>query len=57
MEVVHDPVCGQKLRWSQAGGVICHDGTLYYFCCRGCLSRFSKNPRRFVLKTAGTTTS
>lgn len=27
-----------------------HDGKRVYFCCKGCISRFNKNPAKYVKK-------
>ncbi|BCS54146.1 YHS domain-containing protein [Geobacter sp. SVR] len=47
--IVQDPVCGESLDWQKAA-VINYQGKLYYFCCRTCLSRFQKTPRRYCCK-------
>jgi YHS domain-containing protein len=47
--IVQDPVCGESLDWQKAS-VINYQGKLYYFCCRSCLARFQKAPRRYCCK-------
>lgn len=47
MEIVRDPVCGELIHWQKANAVICFDGRLYYFCCKSCLSKFNRNPKKF----------
>lgn len=46
-----DPVCGMAVAIAGAAHVHEHEGTSYYFCCGGCLTRFAEEPDRFL--TAG----
>ena len=50
---VKDPVCGMNVVPERAAGSHTHDGTTYYFCSRGCLARFQKDPEHY-LKAPGT---
>src|SRR5688572_607048 len=48
-----DPVCGMKVVPERAAGSHTHEGTTYYFCSKGCLTRFRSDPERY-LKAPGT---
>ena len=50
---VKDPVCGMNVVPERAAGSHTHDGTTYYFCSKGCLARFQKDPEHY-LKAPGT---
>ncbi len=43
-----DPVCGMSVRIEGAMHVHQHDGTTYYFCCAGCLTKFAAGPARYL---------
>jgi YHS domain-containing protein len=43
-----DPVCGMSVDPVKAAGKVEHAGTLYYFCSRGCVERFSKEPGKYL---------
>ena len=43
-----DPVCGMQVDPSQAAGTSEHTGKTYYFCSRGCKTKFDKNPTEFA---------
>lgn len=43
-----DPVCGMSVVPDTAAGSAEHKGTTYYFCCKGCLSRFNQNPETYL---------
>jgi len=43
-----DPVCGMSVAKAGAAHVLAHEGTDYYFCCGGCLARFSADPKRYL---------
>jgi len=47
-----DPVCGMTVSRDSVHRTE-HDGRSYWFCCAGCLDKFSKEPERF-LGTAST---
>lgn len=46
--VVTDPVCGMKIKPSEAVEQIEHDGTTYYFCSRDCADSFRESPEDYV---------
>jgi Cu+-exporting ATPase len=43
-----DPVCGMTVHPSRAAGHLEHQGKLYYFCGKGCLERFRKDPAAYL---------
>jgi Cu+-exporting ATPase len=43
-----DPVCGMTVDPATAHGPVTHDGTDYYFCNPGCLSKFQADPGRYL---------
>ncbi len=43
-----DPVCGMTVVPAKAAGHHEHQSTTYYFCGKGCLERFRKNPEGYV---------
>jgi Cu+-exporting ATPase len=43
-----DPVCGMQVDPQRAAGKAEHEGTTYYFCSKGCLERFVREPQRFL---------
>jgi len=43
-----DPVCGMAVDPAKAAGKVEHDGTIHYFCSKGCAQRFSKEPAKFL---------
>lgn len=43
-----DPVCGMTVDPKTAAGSLLQDGTMYYFCSKGCLARFQAEPHRFI---------
>src|SRR6187455_1685929 len=43
-----DPVCGMTVNPERAAGSAEYKGTTYYFCCKGCLSRFNQNPETYL---------
>ena len=47
-----DQVCGMAVT-AEASHHIEHEGRPYYFCSSGCQSKFSADPSRFIVKTAG----
>ena len=40
-----DPVCGMTVTPEKAAGSSTYAGTTYYFCGKGCLTRFEAAPR------------
>jgi xanthine dehydrogenase accessory factor len=43
-----DPVCGMTVETAGAPHRHTHQGVTYYFCCRGCLSRFADEPEKYL---------
>jgi Cu+-exporting ATPase len=43
-----DPVCGMTVDPARAAGHVDHDGTTYYFCSKGCVAKFSADPRKYL---------
>ncbi|MDQ3486222.1 MAG: cadmium-translocating P-type ATPase [Acidobacteriota bacterium] len=51
---VVDPVCGMTINPATAAGKHDHDGTTYYFCNPGCLTRFKADPEKYLAPAAQT---
>jgi Cu+-exporting ATPase len=47
-EIFVDPVCGMKVNPGKQSWQTRHGETVYYFCCQGCLEKFSKNPEQYL---------
>jgi Cu+-exporting ATPase len=43
-----DPVCGMTVDPARAAGQVEHDGTTYYFCSKGCVAKFSADPKKYL---------
>ena len=43
-----DPVCGMNVDAGKAAATAAHDGSTYYFCCRGCAEKFKADPGKFL---------
>ncbi len=43
-----DPVCGMKVDTTTSQLSIEHDGTIYWFCGRGCLLEFRDDPEKYL---------
>jgi Cu+-exporting ATPase len=43
-----DPVCGMKVQPAKAAAVIDHDGVTYYFCGKGCATKFQADPDKYL---------
>jgi xanthine dehydrogenase accessory factor len=43
-----DPVCGMTVSIAGTREVVVHEGHTYYFCGRGCRSRFEADPARYL---------
>lgn len=48
-ETLHDPVCGMIVT-PESGHQITHADTTYYFCSKGCESKFAEDPQRYLNK-------
>lgn len=47
-----DPVCGMSVVKDGAKWTFDYKGTTYYFCSEGCKTSFSKEPEKYLAKTA-----
>ena len=43
-----DPVCMMKVDGRKTSHKTAHNGEKYYFCSRGCMRKFEKNPERYI---------
>jgi Cu+-exporting ATPase len=43
-----DPVCNMMVAPSSAAAQLQHAGTTYYFCCKGCATKFETNPDKYL---------
>src|SRR6185503_17284210 len=43
-----DPVCGMTVDPARAAGHVDHEGTTYYFCSKGCVAKFSADPKKYL---------
>ncbi len=43
-----DPVCGMEVDTATSQLSIEHDGTIYWFCGRGCLLEFRDDPEKYL---------
>ena len=46
-----DPVCGMSVDPLTAKHKTEHGGSTYYFCCAGCLTKFTADPARYLVGT------
>jgi xanthine dehydrogenase accessory factor len=47
-EIAIDPICGMTVKPSGASNVYKYEGVDYYFCCGGCMAKFSAGPERYL---------
>ncbi|MGC3972937.1 MAG: YHS domain-containing protein [Nitrospira sp.] len=47
-ESVIDPVCGMTVDPATAAGSFAYQGTTYFFCSQGCLTKFRADPARYL---------
>ena len=45
---VLDPVCGMQVDPAKAAGTSQYGGKTYYFCSKGCKTKFDANPTQYV---------
>ena len=45
-----DPVCGMKVDPAKAADTAVHNGKTYYFCCKGCATKFRATPDPYLHK-------
>src|SRR5262245_61074210 len=50
--MARDPVCGMSVDPATSPHHSAYKGTEYYFCCKGCLDKFSKDPERYLAAPA-----
>ena len=43
-----DPVCGMQVDPAKAAGTSQYQGQTYYFCSKGCKTKFDANPGQYV---------
>ena len=43
-----DPVCGMEVKPESAAGSETHAGEVYYFCCKGCATKFRADPAKYL---------
>jgi Cu+-exporting ATPase len=43
-----DPVCGMQVDPAKAAGTSQYQGQTYYFCSKGCQTKFDANPGQYV---------
>ncbi|MBI3402311.1 MAG: heavy metal translocating P-type ATPase [Acidobacteria bacterium] len=43
-----DPVCGMTVDPARAAGHVDHEGTTYHFCSKGCVAKFSADPKKYL---------
>ena len=43
-----DPVCGMAVQKDRAADTASHEGTTYYFCSKGCATKFRANPGNYA---------
>jgi xanthine dehydrogenase accessory factor len=44
-----DPICGMSVQVASAQHVHEHEGSTYYFCCAGCLTKFAADPGKYLV--------
>jgi len=49
-DTVVDPVCGMKIKKSDAKATYEHNGNTYYFCMEGCKEKFMNDPDKYAKK-------
>ncbi len=45
-----DPVCGMKIKKSEAAATSEYQGKTYYFCNLSCKKAFDQNPQKYLHK-------
>ena len=43
-----DPVCGMTVDPARAAGHVDHEGTTYHFCSKGCVAKFTADPKKYL---------
>jgi len=57
MAIATDPVCGMEVETEGAPLTYEYEGTVYYFCAKGCLLDFKDDPQRYVTPADDSSTS
>jgi Cu+-exporting ATPase len=47
-----DPVCGMKVDPAKAAARVEHRGKDYFFCCKGCATKFGADPKKYLAPKA-----
>ncbi len=47
-----DPVCGMEVAPESAAGSEAHAGQVYYFCGKGCVTKFRAEPSKYVMRSS-----
>ncbi len=45
---MRDPVCGMEVQPESAAASETHAGQVYYFCCKGCATKFRVDPAKYL---------
>jgi YHS domain-containing protein len=53
-EIAVDPVCGMKVKKSEAAATFEYKEKTYYFCMEGCKKKFKADPEKYLKKKAET---
>ncbi len=48
MAIAIDPVCGMEVDTATSLLSLEHDGTIYWFCGKGCLLEFKDDPDKYL---------
>jgi YHS domain-containing protein len=51
--MLHDPVCGRRIKRNQAYARVTHERVTYYLCCPICQAEFAAAPERYADPTVG----
>ena len=43
-----DPVCRMTVQPASAKAKVAYRGSIYYFCCAGCASKFQTDPEKYL---------
>jgi Cu+-exporting ATPase len=49
-ETLKCPVSGKEFTKSEASPKYEYEGKTYYFCCEGCIEKFTENPEKYIKK-------
>jgi Cu+-exporting ATPase len=54
-KIAKDPICGMTVDPQKAAATIEYEGRPYYFCSKGCATKFQQDPAKYLAATAGAT--